>query len=86
MRSGQPDRMDQMAGYDAGMITTTFAVQGMTCGHCVAAVTKEVSKITSVTKVDIDLASGSVVVASDAPISAQDFADAVDEAGFEVVS
>ena len=37
------------------MTTTTFAVTGMTCSHCVAAVTAEVTKISGVTAVDIDL-------------------------------
>ena len=30
--------------------TTTFTVTGMTCGHCVAAVTDEVSKLDNVTR------------------------------------
>ena len=45
--------------------TTTFTVSGMTCGHCVAAVTEEVTKLVGVKRVDIDLASGAVTVAAD---------------------
>ncbi len=66
------------------MDITTFTVTGMTCGHCVAAVTEEVSKLHNVTGVDIDLASGAVTVRSDGPIDLAEFAAAVDEAGFEV--
>ncbi len=77
--------MGQLSGYAGTMTTTTFSVQGMTCGHCVAAVTAEVSKIATVSNVDIDLATGSVAVHAEGPISAEDFAAAVDEAGFEVV-
>jgi copper chaperone CopZ len=66
--------------------TTTFIVTGMTCGHCVAAVTEEVSKLALVNGVDIDLASGAVTVQSDGPIDRDVFAAAVDEAGYEVVS
>ena len=64
--------------------TTIFTVTGMTCGHCVAAVTEEVSKLDHVTHVDVDLASGAVTVESDGPIDPIQFAAAVDEAGYEV--
>jgi copper ion binding protein len=66
--------------------TTTFTVAGMTCGHCVAAVTEEVAKVEGVTTVDVDLASGVVTVQSTQPLDAQAVADAVDEAGYSVVS
>lgn len=60
----------------------SFNVAGMTCGHCVAAVTAEVSKIEGVTKVDVDLASGSVTVESDPPVDPNALAAAIDEAGY----
>ena len=66
--------------------TTTFTVSGMTCGHCVAAVTEEVKKLDTVTDVQIDLASGAVTVTSDGEIDPEAFAAAVDEAGYEVVT
>ena len=66
--------------------TTTFTVTGMTCGHCVAAVTEEVTKLDNVTSVEIDLASGAVTVQSDGPVDSAAFAAAVDEAGYEVTS
>ena len=64
--------------------TTTFTVTGMTCGHCVAAVTEEVSKIDGVEAVTVDLPTGAVIVTSDGPVDADAFASAVDEAGYEV--
>lgn len=64
--------------------TATYTVVGMTCGHCVNAVTEEVSKLAGVRKVDIDLPSGAVTVESDQPLDAQEVAAAVDEAGYEV--
>ncbi|MEO7397419.1 MAG: cation transporter [Ilumatobacteraceae bacterium] len=66
--------------------TTIFTVKGMTCGHCVAAVTEEVSKLAHVSAVDVDLASGAVTVHSDGPVNPVEFAAAVDEAGFEVMT
>ena len=64
--------------------TTTFRVAGMTCGHCVGAVTEEVTKLPGVASVDVDLASGQVTVTSTAPLDDVDIAAAVDEAGYEL--
>lgn len=64
--------------------TSTYTVSGMTCGHCVQAVKTEIEKIDGVTGVDIDLATGRVVVEGAAPIADADIAAAVDEAGYEV--
>ena len=66
--------------------TTIFTVTGMTCAHCVAAVTEEVSKIDHVHHVDVDLATGAVTVESEGPIDPIQFAAAVDEAGYEVAT
>ena len=64
------------------MTTSTYTVTGMTCDHCVSAVTQELSDITGVTKVSIDLASGQVTVESDAALDQAAVAAAVDEAGY----
>ena len=37
------------------MIITPYLVTGMTCAHCVAAVTEEVSRLDGVSAVDVDL-------------------------------
>lgn len=66
--------------------TTTFDVLGMTCDHCVAAVTSEISAIGGVTDVSVDLASGKVDVTSDVPVDPTSVKAAVDEAGYKVVS
>ncbi|GGF92109.1 heavy metal transport/detoxification protein [Rhodococcoides trifolii] len=66
------------------MITEDITVVGMTCAHCVSAVTEEIENIPGVTAVEVDLTSGHVVVTSDEPIATQDLVDAVDEAGYEL--
>lgn len=68
------------------MSTTTYTVNGMTCQHCVGSVTKEVSKISGVTAVDVDLASGAVAVTTegDSAVDFEAFRAAVDEAGFDL--
>jgi copper ion binding protein len=69
-----------------GMETTTFNVKGMTCEHCVAAVTQELSALPGVHDVRVDLGSGEVAVQSEAPLADEAVRAAVDEAGYEVVS
>ncbi len=67
------------------MTTQTFTVTGMTCGHCVASVTEEVSEVPGVTAVDVDLASGTLTVTPTDPASPVDDAairGAVEEAGY----
>ena len=61
-------------------------VVGMTCGHCVAAVEREVGAIDGVTEVTVDLRTGDVVVASTRPITDDEMTAAVDEAGYELAS
>ncbi len=66
------------------MSSTSYTVVGMTCGHCVNAVTEEVSAVPGVTGVDVDLASGGLTVTSDAPVDESAVRAAVEEAGYEV--
>jgi copper chaperone CopZ len=70
------------------MATATYDVQGMTCGHCVNAVTEELQDVAGVTAVDVDLQAGGtskVTVTSDAPLDAEAVRAAVDEAGYQLV-
>ena len=68
------------------MTTSTYTVEGMTCGHCVASVTEEVKKISGVSDVQVDLESGAVTVTSDADLDRATVQAAVEEAGYELVS
>lgn len=66
------------------MNTRTFPVTGMTCGHCVSAVTSELKEIPGVTDVNVDLVAGgtsTVTVASETQLVENDVAAALDEAG-----
>ena len=67
------------------MATATFTATGMTCQHCVASVTKEVSELDHVTSVTVDLPTGKVTVESDAPIPADEVITAIDKAGYAAV-
>ena len=68
------------------MTSTTYRVTGMTCDHCVRAVSSEVAHIDGVTEVKVDLPTGEVTVTSDAPLDTDDVRAAVDEAGYELAS
>jgi len=61
-------------------MSTTYSVTGMTCEHCVRAVTTEVSALPGVTDVAVDLGSGTLTVTGEA--TAEQVAEAVDEAGY----
>ncbi|WP_068156104.1 heavy-metal-associated domain-containing protein [Rhodococcus phenolicus] len=63
----------------------TYRVEGMTCGHCVSAVREEISALTGVSDVDVNLETGAVVVTSETGLDRQAVADAVDEAGYVLV-
>ena len=67
------------------MSTKTYTVEGMTCGHCVSAVTGEVTKVPGVSDVTVDLDAKTVTVTGE-PIDDAAVAAAVDEAGYTVVS
>ncbi len=66
------------------MATITYNVTGMSCQHCVNAITEEVTKVDDVDTVVVDLDNGTVSVTGveldDASLKA-----AIDEAGYEVV-
>jgi copper chaperone len=66
------------------MSTSTYTVVGMTCGHCVSSVTEEVTQVSGVTDVDVDLATGGLTVTSDAPVDDSAIQAAVEEAGYSV--
>ncbi len=68
------------------VMESTFKVQGMTCQHCVNAVTDELSAIPSVSAVVVDLDNGSAVVTSENEIPLELVRAAIDEAGYELIS
>jgi len=63
-------------------MSKVFEVRGMSCGHCVAAITSAVSALPGVTDVDVDLAGGAVRVAGTADVAA--VAAAIEDAGYDV--
>ena len=66
------------------MTSATYQVTGMSCEHCVRAVTTELTSLAGVTGVNVDLVPGgtsAVTVTSDKPLAERAVAAALDEAG-----
>jgi copper ion binding protein len=60
-----------------------FTVPGMSCGHCEAAVTREVGAVAGVAAVEVDLDSKLVTVRGEA-LDRDEIVAAIDEAGYDV--
>ncbi|WP_338596845.1 heavy-metal-associated domain-containing protein [Saccharopolyspora sp. SCSIO 74807] len=68
------------------MTEATYTVAGMTCEHCARSVTEEISEITGVQDVAVDLGSGAVTVTSAETLPTDAVRAAVSEAGYELTS
>jgi copper chaperone len=68
------------------MATSTYAVTGMTCEHCVRAVTEEVRRIQGVADVTVDLPTWALTISSPQPIEEAAVAEAVEEAGYQLAA
>ncbi|MBO1030610.1 heavy-metal-associated domain-containing protein [Tessaracoccus sp. SD287] len=64
---------------------STYTVTGMTCGHCVSAVTEEVSAVAGVDQVDVQLEGGTMSVTSADAVDFDAIKAAVAEAGDQYV-
>ncbi len=65
------------------MTENTYTVTGMTCAHCAAAVTEEVSAVPGVEAVEVSVEAGTLLVRGDG-VSDEQVRTAVDEAGYAV--
>ncbi|MEU4984811.1 heavy-metal-associated domain-containing protein [Streptomyces sp. NPDC021969] len=65
-------------------VTTAYAVAGMSCGHCVATLTRVIGELDGVIGVDVRLDTGRVTVTADAEPDDAAIAEVVDEAGYEL--
>jgi copper chaperone len=65
-------------------MTIEFNVEGMSCQHCVSAVTNAIHEHDTAARVQVDLAAGKVTV--DSVASVETLKDAIDDAGYTVVA
>jgi len=67
-------------------MTITLHVQGMTCGHCKAAVTNALQQLDGVHRVDVHLEQGTVDVEYDeTKVTVDQLKTAVEDQGYDVV-
>jgi len=60
-------------------------IQGMSCQHCVMAVTKALKKIPGLKNVKVDLGKGEATFENTQNVSWENIRKAVEEAGYKVV-
>jgi copper chaperone len=66
------------------MATTVLKVSGMTCGHCVKAVTQALESQDGVTRAEVDLQAGSAQVEYDeGRVTPRELANAVMDEGYD---
>lgn len=66
------------------MVTTSYAVAGMSCDHCKSTLTKVIGELDGVSEVDVDVAAGRVTVSSDRELADATLAEVIDDAGYEL--
>jgi copper chaperone len=69
---------------EAILMTIEFQVEGMSCQHCVAAVTNAIREHDAAAQVQVDLGAGRVTV--DSVQTAEALKAAIDEAGYTVTA
>ena len=62
----------------------TIQIDGMSCGHCTAAVEKALGSVNGVTDAKVDLAAKRAVVHLNIPVDDEVLADVINNAGFTV--
>lgn len=67
------------------MMTEQFSVPEVSCQHCVNSITAEVSAVTGVTQVDVDLTHKTVTVTHAPQVTTAAIVNAINEAGYDQV-
>lgn len=62
----------------------SIKINGMSCGHCVASVTKALNEIEGITDVQVDLEKGAATYEQEKEIALETIKDAISKIGFEV--
>ena len=69
------------------MTDKTLSVEGMSCGHCKAAVEGELSKLSGVREANADIERGTVEISYDeGTVTTEDLKGAIEEAGYTVAA
>lgn len=63
-----------------------ITIEGMSCQHCAAHVTKALTELDGVKNVDVNLSAGIAIIETDKDVKDDTIRSAVDEAGYDVMS
>ncbi len=63
-----------------------YRVPGVSCGHCVRAITEELTKLPGVAEVDVNLDSKLVTVRHDGSVSDDQIRGGIAEAGYDIAA
>lgn len=83
-QAGNEEQADNAEMNDGSSITTTFTVSGMTCQRCVAAIDSELSALSGVISVSLNLRSGALIVEHEPSVSIEELMDIVILEGFRI--
>ena len=64
----------------------SYAVVGMSCEHCAAAIDAQLTQVPGVREVEVDLASGRVLISSSAALDEDAVREAVEAAGYALLA
>jgi len=67
------------------MMTTTIHIRGMSCNHCVQAVTKALRDLPGLKNIEINLRSGTAVLQHLGTLDMNAVRDKIEKAGYELV-
>jgi len=70
---------------ETGANTVAYGVQGMSCGHCSAAVTEALTALPGVNAVQIDLPGKRALVTTSMPLEIAAVRDAIEGAGYQLI-
>jgi copper chaperone len=82
--TSQPLRMADRRLLFTIVETRTLEVTGMTCDHCASAVRSEISKLTGIATVEVDVPTGAVRIAGEPLPDEAALRAAVEEAGYNL--
>jgi len=68
------------------MNTHVYSVPGVSCEHCVKAITTEVTKLAGVRTVDVDLVAKKVTIVANDEVADSALRAAIDDAGFDIAA
>jgi copper chaperone CopZ len=68
------------------VVEKVYTVPGVSCGHCVKAITDELTRIPGIEQVDVDLATKHVTVRHNDNVTDAQIQTGIEEAGYDIAA